>query len=218
MVDIAADLRGRWRAFEDGQHRLPSGLAGLYYGRRMARQHAPETDWTLGLLGIRPGDVVLELGPGDGRALAEAARLAGGGLTVGLDRSPAMLRACAWRCRAELRAGRAALVRGDLQRAPVAGPRFDRIYSVHTFYFWERPEALGIELCALLRPAGRLAVTFATGERGRDGTWRAWPVRARAEAVVDELRRAGAGAELRRGPDSRQFDSLTIVAGPLHRT
>lgn len=85
-------LVSAWSCIIDNQHRLPTGLLGQIIGRRMARQHRPETDWTVALLELRPHDRVLELGFGAGRGLALAAPLVAPGLALGVDRSRSMLR------------------------------------------------------------------------------------------------------------------------------
>jgi ubiquinone/menaquinone biosynthesis C-methylase UbiE len=54
----------------------------------------------------------------------------------GVDRAAAMIRAAATRNRATLRAGRVALIQADLHALPMAGARFDKIFSIHTLYFW----------------------------------------------------------------------------------
>ncbi|HEU4328714.1 MAG TPA: methyltransferase domain-containing protein [Roseiflexaceae bacterium] len=205
-------LSDRWRAFIDSQHRLPSGLVGRLVGERMVHQHAPETAWTLELLAIRPEDRVLELGFGAGRALALAAGRAQQGAVFGVDRSATMVRSAAARNRTALHAGRLGLVQADLHALPLGGARFDKIWSIHTFYFWQAPERLCAELVRMLAPGGALAVTLATARRGPSGDWDYWPVHQRASEVVATLNRLGAGvAELRTGPDSRQFNNVAIV-------
>src|SRR4051812_427787 len=67
-------LQTRWTTFIDGQHRYPTGIAGQLIGRRMLRQHAPETRWTISTLDIQPTDRVLEVGFGAGHGLALAAQ------------------------------------------------------------------------------------------------------------------------------------------------
>ena len=59
-------VRGPWAAYVDRQHRYPTGLVGQIIGERMLRQHAPETEWSVGLLHIQPTDQILEIGFGTG--------------------------------------------------------------------------------------------------------------------------------------------------------
>ena len=204
-------LQTRWSAFLDRQHRDPAGLVGQFVGERMVRQHAPETAWTLDLLGIRPADRLLELGFGAGRALALAAERAPGGLVLGIDRSPTMVRAAARRNQAARQAGRMVLLRGDLGALPFAGRRFDKIWSIHTFYFWPDPPRLLAELMRMLAPGGTLAITMATGQVTPGGELAYWPLHQRVELLVSELRGRGVDASLEHGPNSRQYNNVAIV-------
>lgn len=207
-----AQLRRAWSAYLDGQHREPRGAVGRIVGRRMLRQHAPETAWSLGLLQLRPADRVLELGFGAGRALALALAQAHQGHITGVDRSPTMLRVAARRNRAAIERGRLALARGDIAALPLAGPRFDKLLSIHTFYFWPDPQAICAELAGLLAPGGRLVSTFATARRLPGGAWQVWEIQRTAEALVAALdQQPGISAALLEGPDSREFNNVAIV-------
>jgi SAM-dependent methyltransferase len=205
-------LGARWRELIDAQHRMPSGLLGRAIAERMVRQHAPETRWTLELLELRPTDLVLELGFGAGRGLELAAGQAPRGWLLGLDRSATMVQAAARRNRARLGEGRIALAQADLEAPPLTGGRFDKIFSIHTFYFWSDPERLSAELAGLLAPGGTLAITLATAQQSASGGWDFWPVHQRALDVVAALSRRGFGyVELRHGPNSRRYNNVAIV-------
>src|SRR4051794_23962152 len=80
-------FRAQWSAYVDRQHRYPTGLVGQIVGERMLRQHAPETDWSIGLLQLQPTDRILEIGSGAGRGLALALAHAHQGRVTGVDRS-----------------------------------------------------------------------------------------------------------------------------------
>lgn len=205
-------LRTAWAAFIDRQHRFPSGVAGQIIGERMLRQHAVETAWSIELLRLRPSDRFLELGCGAGRALALAVRQLRYGHAMGMDVSPTMLRAAAWRNRRARRRGQLTLLRGDLARLPVAERRFDRILSIHTLYFWPDPGVTSRRLAALLVPGGRLVTTFATAKTLRTGEREYWPIHELAAAVVEEYRgHPEVSAVLLHGPDARQFNNVALV-------
>ena len=205
-------VRESWAAFVDRQHQYPTGLVGHLIGERMLRQHAPETEWSVELLGLRPAARVLELGCGAGRGLALALARAPRGHVTGVDLSPTMLRAAARRNRAALKRGRLALLRGNLACLPFGEPCFDAVFSVHTFYFWPDLRAVCAQLARLLAAGGRLVSTFATARRRPDGSWEVWEVQRRAEALVRQLgQHPGLAAALVEGPDSRQFNNVALV-------
>jgi SAM-dependent methyltransferase len=204
-------LATRWGAFIDRQHRYPTGLAGRLIGERMVRQHAPETAWSIELLDLRPHDRVLEIGSGAGRGLEIATQRVQAGLVVGLDLSATMLEAAARRNRATLRR-QLALLRADISALPFGEQHFDKIYSIHTFYFWPDPYAVVVDLAHRLRSGGVLVATFATARRRASGEWDFWPLHAQAEALVQKLSRQPAiTAALEHGPVSRQYNNVAIV-------
>jgi ubiquinone/menaquinone biosynthesis C-methylase UbiE len=204
--------RKAWSMGMDRQHRLPQGLLGQLVGEKMVRQHRPETDWTVGLLDLRPDDRVLELGCGAGRGLVLAARTVGQGMVAGMDLSPTMLRAAGRRTQRDGQGKRVSLLRGNLAALPYADGSLDKIWSVHTFYFWSDPEAVIAELLRVLAPAGMIVATLATGTVTPSGADRFWPLQQQVEALVQGLsQRPGISAELRRGPNSRQYNNLAAV-------
>ena len=187
-------------------------MAGRIISWRMLAQRAPETAWSLALLDLKPADCVLEIGFGAGRALTHALAHAQQGHVTGVDLSPTMLSAAARRNRAAFERGQLALLRGDIAALPLAGPRFDKLLSIHTFYFWPDPQAICAELIGLLAPGGRLVSTFATARRLPGGAWQVWEIQRTAEALVAALdRQPGISAALLEGPDSREFNNVAIV-------
>lgn len=146
------------------QGRCPSGWLGSLVARVMAYETAGENGHVLGLLEIQPADYVLELGFAHGRTLARAAALAREGFVAGVDPSERMLRLAARRNRQYIAAGRMELKSGSSAHLPFSDARFDKVYSVHTIYFWKNPaDDLG-EVARVMKPGGRLAL----GYRSRD--------------------------------------------------
>jgi SAM-dependent methyltransferase len=96
--------------------------------------------------------LVLDAGCGMGRYLRVAASR--GATVVGLDLSWAL--AAARELTADLPGVR--LVRGDLLRPPLAEGSFDHIYSLGVLDHTPDPRRAFLQLAALLRPGGRIAV------------------------------------------------------------
>ena len=205
-------VRTAWSTTLDRQHRLPHGLLGRLVGEQMVRQHQPETDWTVELLDLQPHDRAVEIGCGAGRGLMLAARTGGLSLVVGMDLSPTMLRAASRRIRRAGQRDRVSLLRGDLQALPYADGSLDTIWSVHTFYFWDDPEAVFAKLLRILAPGGTVVVTLATGIVSPSGGDAFWPLHQQVEALVGTLNNwPESTAKLRRGPNSRQYNNVAIV-------
>ena len=145
------------------QFARPHGVLGSVAGWIMATRgsNRERTLRSIELLGVRPGDRVLEIGFGPGvsiRALAE--RAGGGGRVVGIDHSDTMLSQARRRNAAAIRSGQVELLRAAVEELPAFAEPFDRILAVNCVMFWCDPGARFGELRRLLAPGGRIAVTY----------------------------------------------------------
>jgi ubiquinone/menaquinone biosynthesis C-methylase UbiE len=106
------------------------------------------------------------------------------------------------------------LARGDVAALPYADATFDRIFSIHTFYFWPDRTRIIADLIRLLRPGGRCVITLSTGRVQPSGARVYGALHAELEEqVLPELLRAGFGAAtLEHGPDSRDYTSVGVIA------
>ncbi len=118
---------------------------------------ALEASAIAGLLGLDPGERVLDLACGHGR---HAAPLAGRvSLLAGVDRTGAYLRRAA--AQAGGGPGAPRFVRADLRQLPFPGGTFDAVYSWYaSLFMWDDPgnQAALVELCRVLRRGGRALV------------------------------------------------------------
>jgi ubiquinone/menaquinone biosynthesis C-methylase UbiE len=110
------------------------------------------------LLGLSPGDVVLDVACGPGNFSREFARAVGDeGLVVGIDASRTMLE----RGAAELRAAglaNLALIRGDATDLPFGDASFDAVCCFAALHLFADPFAGLDEMRRVLRPGGRIAL------------------------------------------------------------
>ena len=168
------------------QGRHPTGLLGLLLARIMAVETAKENVRALDLLELRPGHRVLEVGFGHGRTIARAAARASPGFVAGVDPSERMLEMAARHNRRLIREGRVELKLGDSSRLPYEDGCFDRVYSVHTLYFWENPAAHLREIHRVMKAGARLVLGF----RPKDETASAeFPSTVYRFYTADEVRR-----------------------------
>jgi len=209
-MKVKRRLEGLWKQ----QYRSPSGLIGRLAGERMVRQHGPETAWTMNLLEIQPTDIVLEVGFGAGQGIKLAAEKASDGRVIGIDLSEMMVRVATRRNAQAVKAGRVALAQGNMTALPFEDQYFDKVMTIHTFYFWSEPaQALG-ELYRVLKPGGRLVITLSTGKINARGEVEVWPPLQSAleEQVMPGMQREGFQVvRLERGPNSRQYTSVAVI-------
>ncbi len=208
-------MKARIRTFWDRQHIHPQGLAGLIVGERMVRQHRIETLWTLSLLNVQPTHRVLEIGFGAGVGLAHVAAQATAGYVVGIDVSRTMLAQARRRNQTALRERRMGVLQADVADLPFGEAQFDRIFSIHTYYFWSDAPAVVAQLRRILRPGGMFVVTMATGIVGNTGevdTSIFGGMHDKLEALVLTMRDEGwSEARLERGPNNRQYNNVALV-------
>ena len=110
------------------------------------------------LLGLSPGDRVLDIACGPGNfSRAFAAAVGASGLVVGLDASRTMLE----RGASELGRsgfGNLALIRGDATALPFVDDSFDGVCCFAALHLFEDPWAGLDEMARVLRPDGRIAL------------------------------------------------------------
>src|SRR6266702_5097441 len=142
------------------QGRKPSGLLGRIVARVMAKETADENEFALELLQLRPEDAVLEIGCGHGETLAKAAKVVSSGSLCGIDFSPVMHRHATRRHRRLVAEKRIEFLLGSSDRLPFADRSFDKVFAVHTIYFWTTPLDHLAEARRVLKPGGRFVLGF----------------------------------------------------------
>ena len=123
-------------------------------GPRMADEHRIARL----LLGLRPGDGVLDVACGPGNFTRDFARVAGpAGLVVGIDASETML-ARAVRDTPGDQSERTAYVRGDAVRLPFRDASFDGVCCFAALHLFDDPLTALDHMARVLTPGGRLAI------------------------------------------------------------
>ena len=146
------------------QGRKPSGLLGQIVARVMAKETAGENNFARELLQLQPEDAVLEIGCGHGDTLAKCANLVSHGVLRGIDYSPMMHRHAMRRHRRLVAEKRIEFHLGSSDRLPFDDQSFDKVFAVHTIYFWKTPLDHLAEALRVLKPGGSFVLGFRPGE------------------------------------------------------
>jgi ubiquinone/menaquinone biosynthesis C-methylase UbiE len=137
----------------------PSGLIGIVVGKIMHAGNADMYAAALPMLDVRHGDVLLEIGFGNGDHIRQLVPDLLPGHYFGTEASATMLAQAQRASRSIRPEGHVSLrlVEGD--RLPFEPDSFDRVLTVNTIYFWKRPEDMTKEIFRVLKPGGRVVVT-----------------------------------------------------------
>ena len=153
-------LKDRMARFFWRQFRKPSGWFGRVIGNRMAEGNVYDAEWTVSLLDIQPEHHILEIGFGPGVSTRYAAEKATKGFVAGIDHSETMVQTARQRNSEIIQAGRMDLKQGDVASLPYPNETFDKEFSIHSIYFWEKTIECLQELRRVLKPGGLLAITI----------------------------------------------------------
>ncbi len=127
-------------------------------------QRLSGTATTLQRMDLRPGQRILELGPGPGRLLLPAAeRVQPGGEAWGIDIQPGMIRQLEQRAK-EAGITNLTAVLGDATQPHVEEASFDLVFLVTTLGEIPDRSAALVQSFKALRPGGRLSITEIFGD------------------------------------------------------
>ena len=155
--------------------RRPREAAARTYDRlsrcydTVAAAEQPYVDEGIAMLNAQPGESVLEIGFGTGRALVKLAESVGDeGKVSGIDISTEMVARAAQRLTGHDLDGHVELVEADAIRLPYRTARFDAIFMSFTLELFDTPEIPAVlsECLKVLRPPGRICVVSLSREGG----------------------------------------------------
>ena len=145
-----------------GQLRCPSGDGGIEMANRMNINNGNMTRCAIASLELQDGDSVLEIGPGNGKHVAELFEQTPSVRYAGIDISETMVTAAKELNSGLCSDGKASFTLTDGQTIPFADGTFTKIFTVNTIYFWKDPAVYLAEIKRVLQPGGILCICFAT--------------------------------------------------------
>jgi ubiquinone/menaquinone biosynthesis C-methylase UbiE len=146
------------------QLRKPAGEMGVEMGHIMNEANVVMIDQTLETLQPLTGEAILEIGHGNANHLQKLIKMAPGIKYTGLDISETMHLEAKKYCAENGLESQTTFVHYEGQTIPFESQTFDKIFTINTLYFWESPEAYLNELHRILKPGGKLLITYAEEE------------------------------------------------------
>ncbi len=148
------------KAFLAKQLGHPSGWFGQMLLRLLNRSNQAMNDLTLRQLALTENLHVLEIGFGGGdlihRCLAAEKSL----ILTGIDPAIAAIDFANKRFKGALQSGQLQLAQAPGEKIPFPDASFDRIMTVNTLYFWSEPTQVLASCQRVLRPLGKLVITY----------------------------------------------------------
>ena len=146
------------------QLRCPNGDKALEVGISMNKANYNLNRECINLLELNDENVVLEIGPGNGAFVQEILQEAKGMNYVGIDISTALVAEASRLNDTQVRKGIAKFECGDSRALPFEAGYFDKVFTVHTIYFWEKPYEHLSEIRRVLKPSGTFCIAFGNRE------------------------------------------------------
>jgi ubiquinone/menaquinone biosynthesis C-methylase UbiE len=142
------------------QLRKPNGEMGKEVAQRMNKGNLSMNKETIDRLDVKPCDKILEIGMANGFFVKDVLSLADNISYTGCDYSELMVAEAEKLNSAYLEKGLVNFYHASADKLPLPANEFDIIFTVNTIYFWDNPAAILAELNRVLRPGGKLVVTF----------------------------------------------------------
>jgi ubiquinone/menaquinone biosynthesis C-methylase UbiE len=141
----------------------PHGWLGRVAGRLMLWTN--NHDGVVDVLGVQPGQDVLEIGYGPGGLIRQLAERTDAASIRGVDPSQEMRNQASRRNRKAVRAGRVRLDVGTADRTGLPDASVDRIVSVRNVAIWPDLDAGLAELHRVVRPGGTVVIAWHGGAK-----------------------------------------------------
>jgi SAM-dependent methyltransferase len=145
--------------------RQPKGLFGKIIGLLMNKGNDYMNRYTLQLLNPQVDDHILEIGFGNGKYIAETAKITLNGFVAGVDYSETMVNQARKRNKALIDQGIVDIRLGEVDRIAFEEHTFDKVFTVNTIYFWPNPTMDIKEIYRVLKPNGKLIISFRSKEQ-----------------------------------------------------
>ncbi|WP_010099447.1 class I SAM-dependent methyltransferase [Ornithinibacillus scapharcae] len=142
------------------QLRQPRGLFSKWIGNYMQKGNLTINRWTTEVMDLKGKAVILEIGIGNGATLHEIVKTVDIGSATGIDISNEMLKQARKRNLKYIEQGLMELRYGDVMDLPFEDIIFDKVFSIHTIYFWIDLNRSFSEIHRVLKPGGKVYISI----------------------------------------------------------
>ncbi len=139
--------------------RKPDGEFGKEVGQRMNENNRYINQYTIEALNPKPGDNILEVGPGNGHFVKEIVGSAGEIAYTGIDFSATMIEEANRINSSLIRKGNVRFILTAAEQLPFHDLTFNKIFTVNTIYFWKDPVITLAEFKRVLKKQGELIIS-----------------------------------------------------------
>lgn len=143
------------------QLKNPSGEKGIEMGNMMNETNINMTKHSIQNLNISKENKILELGHGNAGHVEFLFEQGKDLKYYGLEMSELMFQEARQINRNFVSQKQAFFSLYDGNKIPFEDESFDKVFSVNTIYFWQKPEELLAEIYRVLKPNGNFCLTFA---------------------------------------------------------
>jgi ubiquinone/menaquinone biosynthesis C-methylase UbiE len=145
--------------------RQPKGIFGKLIGVFMNKGNDFMNRFAINLLQPQREDHILEIGFGNGKYITEIAQVTQDGFVAGIDFSETMVNQARRRNKDLISQGIVDIKLGEVNKISFDNSTFDKVFTVNTIYFWPNPKDDLKEIYRVLKPNGRLIVSFRSKEK-----------------------------------------------------
>ncbi|MGV3459323.1 MAG: class I SAM-dependent methyltransferase [Flavobacterium sp.] len=139
------------------QLRCPDEDEGLQVAEMMNVTNANIINKAITAINLQSGGVILEIGPGNGRYIADVISTAANIKYYGADISKAMVDACNAKHPSN---ENVEVLLTDGNSLPFQDNHFDKVLTVNTIYFWANPEEYTLEIARVMKPGALLCIGY----------------------------------------------------------
>lgn len=138
----------------------PSGKSGVQVAEKMNKDNFLINQNTIEHLDLENNNKILEIGMGNGFFVKDIFKINSSVNYIGCDFSETMVNEAINLNESFVKNGQADFVLSNAEYLPFPNLTFDKVFSVHTIYFWNKPSIIFSEIHRVLKTNGELIIAI----------------------------------------------------------